>query len=264
MKILPALYGKRLELLVLGVALLITAGCATKPAQVQSYQIGSVSGQDYAKLVANQRMPTRKGFWDSEAYAAATGQKRIVVNLKAQRAFFYKGQELVGMSPVATGKAGHRTPDGSYTLIGKDRDHESNLYGTFVNAAGDVVQSDVDARTDTPPPGATFAGAPMPYFLRLKHHASGVTSIGLHGGRVPRGPASHGCIRLPNAMARQFYDHAETGMPVTIECASPQVAMLSQETLPYDFSAMEGVATLDEKTNTFSLPEPDLPGDGVY
>jgi lipoprotein-anchoring transpeptidase ErfK/SrfK len=51
----------------------------------------------------------------------------------------------------------------------------------------------------------------MPYFMRL----SG-SDIGLHEGVVPRGPASHGCIRLPAAAARNLYARMRPGDPVTI------------------------------------------------
>lgn len=50
----------------------------------------------------------------------------------------------------------------------------------------------------------------MPYFLRL--HGG----IGMHAGYLPGYPASHGCIRLPQQMAVEFFKDATVGTPVVI------------------------------------------------
>jgi hypothetical protein len=262
----PREYFTQLALLLLSLlAAAFLGGCATKPTQVQTWEIGSVSGEDYAKLVANNRMPQRRGFWDAQAYATTPGEERIVINLKHQRAFYYKGNELVGMSPVATGKEGHETPDGMYTIIEKQRDHASSLYGKYVDAAtGQVVRTNVNTREDSPPSGAVYEGAPMPYFLRLKHHDSGITSIGLHGGLVPRGPASHGCIRLPDNMAQQFFRHAQAGMPVRVERADPRSRMVAIQRVPESLTATPDRFPVNENGNMIKLPAPRLPGDRVY
>ena len=50
----------------------------------------------------------------------------------------------------------------------------------------------------------------MPYFLRI--HGG----IGMHAGYLPGYPASHGCIRLPQQMAIEFFKNATVGTPVDI------------------------------------------------
>ena len=47
-------------------------------------------------------------------------------------------------------------PIGSYKIIQKDKDHASNLYGEYVDAAGNVIQKDVESGKDPKPPGASF------------------------------------------------------------------------------------------------------------
>jgi lipoprotein-anchoring transpeptidase ErfK/SrfK len=138
-----------------------------------------------------------------------TDGRSIVVRLSDQKAFLYKDGELVAIAPAATGREGYNTPTGKYRVIGKDIDHRSSLYGAYV-VDGNVVKAGVDVRKDPKPPGAVFAGAPMPYYLQI------APSYGLHAGHVPGYPASHGCIRLPNRWAKRFYYAVKVGTPVWV------------------------------------------------
>lgn len=139
-----------------------------------------------------------------------TGNPSIKIDLRAQRAYFYKGQELAGVSPVSTGRPGYQTPAGSFRITQKSPNHRSNLYGDYVDAQGRVVKANVDIRRAEAPPGATFRGASMPYFLRFNN------AVGMHAGHLPGYPASSGCVRLPANMARVFYANAPTGTAVTV------------------------------------------------
>ena len=58
---------------------------------------------------------------------------------------------------------------GNYKIIGKKVDHHSNLYGDYVDAAGNVLVRNVDVKKDPKPPGAVFAGAPMPKGTESKY-----------------------------------------------------------------------------------------------
>lgn len=152
--------------------------------------------------------PTSAGYWESEG---VRGSPKIVVHLSEQRAYFYKGKRLVGESTVSTGKPGFSTPPGRYRVIQKDKDHISSQFGDYVDDAGNVVESNIDVREDPKPPGARFDGARMPYFLRFNG------GYGMHAGYVPRYRASHGCIRLPEQMARHFFRAAHEGTPVIVK-----------------------------------------------
>jgi lipoprotein-anchoring transpeptidase ErfK/SrfK len=132
------------------------------------------------------------------------------VKLGEQRAYFYKGEVLIGDTKCSSGKKGFSTPPGSYKVTQKNKDHVSNLYGKFVDAEGNTTHSDVDTSKMKAAEGETFVGAKMPYFLRF------TGGYGLHAGIVPNRPASHGCVRLPRVMAEHFFDNAVVGMPVTV------------------------------------------------
>ena len=138
------------------------------------------------------------------------GAPSIKISIASQRATFYKDGIEVGHTQISTGREGYTTPTGSFSVIEKSQEHLSTLYGDYVDKAGEVVVSNVNAQTDKRPPGAHFEGAPMPYFLRV------TGPVGLHAGYLPGFPASHGCIRLPQAAALKFYENAKVGTPVHI------------------------------------------------
>lgn len=111
----------------------------------------------------------------------------IVVSLADQTLYAYNGQQLVAYSNISSGKPGHETPTGAFTVSEKDVDHHSSIYDN----------------------------ASMPFFMRLTDGG-----VGLHAGFIPGYPASHGCVRLPLGMARELYQHVESGTPVEITSSS--------------------------------------------
>jgi len=148
------------------------------------------------------------GSWGDED---VPGKPRIVIHLGEQKAYFYKGRHVVGETVISSGKPGFSTPPGRYSVIEKDKNHVSSEYGDYVDRDGNVLKSNINARKDERPPGARFDGARMPYFMRLRG------GYGMHAGYVPPYRASHGCIRLPERMARHFFNAAPEGTPVIVK-----------------------------------------------
>jgi lipoprotein-anchoring transpeptidase ErfK/SrfK len=146
-------------------------------------------------------------YWDGDGIE---GKPSITISLGEQRAYFYKSGVLVGVSQLSTGREGLNTPYGHFSIIQKDANHVSSLFGDYVDSAGNVVVPNVDVTKDPKPPGAHFKGTPMPYFMRI------VAGTGMHAGYLPGYPASHGCIRMPEFMAENFFKSVSTGTPVTI------------------------------------------------
>jgi len=136
---------------------------------------------------------------------------RIVVSIPKQRAYLMIREEIVADAPVSSGKRGHETPRGHFTVMEKDPNHHSSLYGDFVDGSGRVVRAGVSAHIDSAPSGTHFAGAAMKWFLRLTGEG-----VGMHIGILPGYPASHGCIRESVDGAKLFYDHAKVGTPVDV------------------------------------------------
>jgi lipoprotein-anchoring transpeptidase ErfK/SrfK len=142
-----------------------------------------------------------------------SGEPSIVIDLRIQRADIYLGGQYAGWAVVATGKEGYDTPAGDYNILEKVVDKRSTLYGRTVDAEGNTVNPDADARKHSPPAGGRFVYAPMPYWMRLTWRG-----IGMHAGPIPHpgSPASHGCIRLPKDFAIQLYKIVRIGTPVRI------------------------------------------------
>lgn len=135
---------------------------------------------------------------------------RIEVRIGEQKVYVYQEDRVIGVSPTTTGKDGHNTPTGHYTVLAKDIDHKSNLYGLMIDKNGYIVDADAKAG-DAPPAGAVYDSADMPYYLRIREDGTG-----LHAGYLPGYRASHGCIRLPNAFAELLYSNVSEGTPVDV------------------------------------------------
>jgi|SRR5450432_1474773 len=198
MRMPPAL---RFALSALG--LLALAGCAELPNDigVHQHRFPKATGVVHSH-------PPAVAVWDDDP--ALKGDPIIVINLTLQQAFFFRGKIMVGQSTISTGRKGYETPPGKYRVIQKDANHVSSEFGDYVNRSGGVVRRDVDINRSSPPKGAHFSGARMPYFLRFTE------GYGMHAGFVPRTRASHGCVRLPMTMAKHFFDAAEVGTRVEV------------------------------------------------
>lgn len=124
--------------------------------------------------------------YDWQPQAAPMGPVVVVVSLEEQRAHVYRNGISIGSSPISSGRRGHRTPTGVFTILQKEIEHHSNLYDD----------------------------APMPYMERLTWDG-----IALHGGTLPGYPASHGCVRLPQGFAERLFAVSRRGDTVVISDA---------------------------------------------
>jgi len=115
----------------------------------------------------------------------------MVVSLTEQRGYVYRNGVLIGATSVSTGRPGHLTPIGVFTVLQKQKEHRSTIYD----------------------------GAPMPYMERLTWGG-----VALHAGGLPGYPESHGCIHLPSEFARLLFAVSPNGMTVVIgnEASAPQ------------------------------------------
>jgi lipoprotein-anchoring transpeptidase ErfK/SrfK len=135
---------------------------------------------------------------------------RIEVRIGEQKVYVYQGDDVAGVSPTTTGKPGHDTPTGHYSVLLKDIDHKSNLYGVFLDSHGYIVDGNAEVGQKAPA-GEAYDAADMPYYLRIRDDG-----VGLHAGYLPGYPASHGCIRLPHAFAELLFSNVSVGTPVDV------------------------------------------------
>ncbi len=187
-------------------ALLSLVGCAEDDPRLatDTQYLGGIYGNE---AVSSSAPVDSISYWDG---GAAVGAPSIKINLTEQRAYFYKGGQLVGISQLSTGREGRDTPMGKFRVIGKDIDHASSVYGDYVDAQNNVIVPNVDNRLDPKPAGTHYKGASMPFYMQI------APGFGLHAGYLPGYPASHGCIRMPEFMAENFYKAVSVGTPVTL------------------------------------------------
>jgi len=195
------------------VAAALAASCADPSApRASDYLAGydrNTGPTGQGKYHSAPAIPDDISYWDGDG---VSGTPLIKVNRGQQKAYFYKGDVLVGVSKISSGNEDHSTPPGRYKITQKDKDHKSTVYGVFKDkATGMTTNDNVDIRVDKVPPGQIFYAAPMPNFMRF---AGG---IGMHTGYLPGYAASHGCIRMPDHMAEHFFNNVEVGTPVIVE-----------------------------------------------
>ena len=200
---MPHLFRRISAILIFAAGILFMSGCEEDARfAAQTQYLGGIYG---TAATAGAPQDT-VSYWDGDGIG---GKPSIKISLGEQRAYFYKSGMLVGISQLSTGREGKNTPLGHFTILSKDKGHFSSMYGDFVDASDQVVKPNV-AVSDPKPPGTHFKGAPMPYYMQI------APGFGLHAGYLPGYPASHGCIRMPEFMAENFFKSVSGGTPVTI------------------------------------------------
>lgn len=189
--------------------MLLLSACASYDGRLNSTstQYLGTDGSIITKT-STASLADRISYWAGES---ASGPPSIVIDVSDQKLYYYKGGKLVGVSAVSTGREGHDSPMGRFRIRKKEKEHASNLYGDFVDASGTPVVKNVDATKDKPPAGTHFQGSSMPWFMEF------APGVGMHTGFLPGVPDSHGCIRLPDRMARTFFEVTPMGTPVTVQ-----------------------------------------------
>src|SRR2546427_12430002 len=139
---------------------LFAAGCAEDP----RYEAGTqYLGGAYGSAPAGGPPRDTVSYWDGDGME---GKPSITISLTEQRAYFYKSGVLAGVSQLSTGREGLNTPYGHFSIIQKDQNHVSSLFGDYVDSAGNAVVPNVGVSKDPKTTGAHFKCTPMAYFMR--------------------------------------------------------------------------------------------------
>jgi lipoprotein-anchoring transpeptidase ErfK/SrfK len=118
------------------------------------------------------------------AAAIPDAPAKVIIDRMQQLMFVYKGDTLVGVSTISSGKKGKETPLGYWKVFRKQVKGFSRKYDN----------------------------APMPYMQMYDE-----MGIAFHGGALPGYPASRGCVRLPIEFAKKLYGLTTMGTEVVIE-----------------------------------------------
>ena len=156
--------------------------------------------------------PPKKRGATAVAERKPSGPLFAILSLADQQVSIYNSTAWSARSNVSTGMAGHRTPTGIFTIIGRERYHSSNIY----------------------------SGAPMPFMQRITW-----SGVAMHLGVVPGYPASHGCIRLPSAFAQRLWGLTKVGERVVIAPQEIAPSEFAHPLLPVPKMQLSPVALAD-------------------
>jgi len=133
--------------------------------------------------VSPETVTLKPGEYIWEPERAPEGPLLIVASVTEQVAYVYRNGIRIARSSVSTGRPGHRTPTGVFTILEKEVHHTSSIY----------------------------KGAEMPYMERVTWGG-----IALHAGDLPGFPDSHGCVRLPLEFSKLLFGVTMKGATVII------------------------------------------------
>jgi lipoprotein-anchoring transpeptidase ErfK/SrfK len=187
----------RLRVLAVLVGTAVVAGCSTTPRIVEAPPPKPVprelpyrwtqgnAPKAYEQAVAQfGPLALKPGEYRWAAEIPAEGEARVVVDLLTQLFYVYRGEQLVGVATISSGKKGKETPLGFWSVMLKKKKGFSRKYDN----------------------------APMPFMQMYDP-----MGIAFHAGPNPGYPASHGCVRLPLKFAEKLFDMTKVGTKVIIE-----------------------------------------------
>ena len=143
-------------------------------------------------------------------------QTSVLIDLTRQTAYLLENGRVALISPIASGKDGWETPVGKFRIINKDVNHVSADFGLIVDDYGRIVDPNATPFTRVPA-GCHYMPAPMPDYMQFG------PCFGMHAGFLPGYPASHGCVRMPNDLAAEFFARVQVGTPVEVTGSSRNV-----------------------------------------
>src|SRR5438034_481955 len=147
--------------------------------------LGLISAETFTEgvRVSPETVTLKPGQYVWEPERAPEGPLLIVASITEQVAYVYRNGICIARSSVSTGRPGHRTPTGVFTILEKEVHHTSSIY----------------------------KGAEMPYMERVTWGG-----IALHAGDLPGYPDSHGCVRLPLEFSKLLFGVTMKGATVII------------------------------------------------
>ena len=127
--------------------------------------------------------PIKYGEWHWDDKDVPNGPIVITVDLDARVLSVFQGGYEIGATAVLLGTSEKPTPLGVFPIKWKKAEHYSS----------------------------TYDGAPMPFTQNLT-----VDGVAIHGTKVEKGYASHGCIGVPNDFAQKLFGVTKPGDQVYI------------------------------------------------
>lgn len=167
---------------------LLALGLAAAPVCSAYAQGAPVSSPiDFARRASD----LKPGQWVWASEVSPKGPVLVYADLSRQLATVYRNGVRIAVTTISSGKPGHETPTGVFTILQKDVHHRS----------------------------AKYNNAPMPYQQRLTWGG-----VALHAGGLPGYPESHGCVHLPFEFSKRLFATTEMGGTVVVGGRAGQIS----------------------------------------
>src|SRR5262249_59286292 len=132
----------------------------------QQFEVGRWAKPHGVVLASRDKSFTKAKPAAEDVVAKAKGILSVIITIDNQQLTLYSDGQPIARTHVSTGVPGHPPPTGAFSIIQKDRWHRSNLY----------------------------YNAPMFFIQRVP-----LSGVAIQQGASPIRPASHRCLRLPDA-----------------------------------------------------------------
>jgi lipoprotein-anchoring transpeptidase ErfK/SrfK len=146
------------------------------------------------------------------------GNVTIKVSLQNRMVYVVEGSRPLLVTATAIGLPNKPTPKGRFRVTNKIANKRSGSYGFWVK--GDTIVAGKSSQA--PGGGYRYIGFPMQYWVEW------MPAYGFHVGSVWPVPRTHGCLRLHENAAREFFELARVGTPVYIAQTQPEDATLGK------------------------------------
>ncbi len=160
---------------------------ASDPSQVAQAPVAPPAAPKDERFVIKRILPIsgpiRYGDWHWDDKGVADGPIVITVDLDARVLSVFKGGYEIGATAVLLGTSEKPTPLGEFPIKWKKADHYSSTYDS----------------------------APMPFTQNLTPDG-----VAIHGTKVEKGYASHGCIGVPDGFDKKLFGVTKVGDKVII------------------------------------------------
>jgi hypothetical protein len=135
-----------------------------------------------AKTILKIRKTLKHGEFVWNDHGVPDGDLHVWVDLRRQTISVFRAGHEIGSAVIAYGTDDKETPRGTFAILSKHRDYRSRMYD-----------------------------ADMPYSLFINNEG-----IALHSSALNPRHATHGCVGLPDAFAKQLFSAAQVGTVVDI------------------------------------------------
>nr|WP_093191919.1 L,D-transpeptidase family protein [Thiocapsa sp. KS1] len=179
------------RILPLLIAAAFIVGCAqspTRPAPERQPSDVSESAED--ARASDRETDQADGEASVEPVAESTAEetkRALTIQIGSQSFVYSEGDQVVRTGPISSGREGHGTPRGTFSVLSKQKDKVSSRY---TNQLG--------------------LQAWMPYSIQFYGHYF------LHEGWLPGYPDSAGCVRVGEKDARFLFERMKIGDLVSV------------------------------------------------